>query len=101
MNFNETINTVICGDVLDILKSKSKQQGLSNYIKNFPTPNARDSSRDTSPKRWDTTCFGCGKTFCYDDSYGHKGKWYCIDCLPTEISKIFLYLGKKLLDKIL
>jgi hypothetical protein len=37
-------------DCSDRRSAKSKQQGLSNYIKNFPTPNARDSSRNTSPK---------------------------------------------------
>ena len=41
---------------------------------------------------WDTVCYSCGDTSCYNHSIVVAGRWYCIGCDPSlddEFRQIF------------
>jgi len=36
------------------------------------------------PKCWDTVCYKCNRTFCYNHSIDINNKWYCLECAVKE-----------------
>ena len=59
---------------LDLKKDKSIRNGHSVCV----------TCRKDMPICWDTVCFKCGDTSCYDCSYSDKKHWFCKKCISSK-----------------